>query len=573
MGVDALSKGKGKGKKGSSGHGKGSKGQNNTSNVVCWNCGKSGHYEKDCRQKWTQDRVWSRDKGNSKSKESNGKSKGKKGKGKGKSNGKGKLHSVENWQEGWSETGAQGDEHAEGLTWSGEQAEGWWKATDDQNGSSSGRCHAGTFTCRALSRRDVDDGHRDDQDEFADQPEELRRVLAARQPTELERQKHTQTNRAVFAPWCEVCVKAKGTGAQNRRQTNEELAKQAQYGPRIYSDFFNMSEGGVSTPMLALKFSSSGRMAATALEQQGLTQYGVKFFAGFIGQTGVRILINKRDGEPAMKALNDAAAKAFESVESISQQSPVGDRQANGAVEWTVRTLKAQMRATRFALESRLGRQLAHDDPILTWIRTFAGDTIATFRKGPDGKTPWEREQGRQWAGDSLEFGERFFMKEAKERASGAVKRDWEPRLIEARYLGQHARTGAMIGITTDGLFVEVLGVDCPKQNVGIRQVGKISKECRETCDQQVCRNLRSMLRLVQAQPRQSEENERGKGHERDQNQSGRETKRTKEECERNESDSTSHLQHLHQRQMQLRTTASNPRELEGKTLEGENSM
>ena len=42
-----------------------------------------------------------REKGNSKSKESNGKSKG-----------KGKLNSVENWQEGLSETGAQGDEHA-----------------------------------------------------------------------------------------------------------------------------------------------------------------------------------------------------------------------------------------------------------------------------------------------------------------------------------------------------------------------------------------------------------------------------------------------------------------------------
>ena len=88
--VDALSKGKRKGKKGRVG--KGSEGQNNTSNVVCWNCGKSGHYEKDCRRKWSQDKGWSRDKGNSKSKESNGKSKGNKGKGKGKSKGKGKLN-------------------------------------------------------------------------------------------------------------------------------------------------------------------------------------------------------------------------------------------------------------------------------------------------------------------------------------------------------------------------------------------------------------------------------------------------------------------------------------------------
>ena len=75
---------------------------------------------------------------------------------------------------------------------------------------------------------------------------------------------------------------------------------------------FYMSETGVSTPMLALKFIRSGRTAATALEQKGLTQYGVKFFAGFIQQTGVRRFINKSDGEPAMKALKDAAAKAVE---------------------------------------------------------------------------------------------------------------------------------------------------------------------------------------------------------------------------------------------------------------------
>ena len=87
MDVDALSKGKRKGKKFSFGSGKG-KGQNNTSNVVCWKtvC-KSGHYEKDCRHKWTQNKEWSEDKGNSKGKESNGKSKGKKGKSKGKSKG------------------------------------------------------------------------------------------------------------------------------------------------------------------------------------------------------------------------------------------------------------------------------------------------------------------------------------------------------------------------------------------------------------------------------------------------------------------------------------------------------
>ena len=51
---------------------------------------------------------------------------------KGKSKGKCKLNSIENWQED-----AKGDEHADGWTWNDEQAEEWWKAAGDQNGSSS----------------------------------------------------------------------------------------------------------------------------------------------------------------------------------------------------------------------------------------------------------------------------------------------------------------------------------------------------------------------------------------------------------------------------------------------------
>ena len=146
---------------------------------------------------------------------------------------------------------------------------------------------------------DVNVGEHDEQDE-AGQREDLRRVLAARQPVELERQKHLQTNHAVLSLWCEVCARAKGTGAQHRRQTVKELARQEQEGARICSDFLYMSEAGVATPTRASRFRRSGRVTVTALEQKGLRQYGVKFFAGFI---------NKSDGEPAMKALRSAAAE------------------------------------------------------------------------------------------------------------------------------------------------------------------------------------------------------------------------------------------------------------------------
>ena len=141
-------------------------------------------------------------------------------------------------------------------------------------------------------------------------------------------------------------------------------------------------------PMLALKFSRSGRMAATALEQKGLTQYGVKFFAIFIQQTGVRMFINKSDGEPAMKALKDAVAKALDGVESnftrIVSGSPPSKR--------CHRVDSEDVEGTDESDEVCTGEQAGttHDDPILTWMPTSECDTIARFRKGPDVKTLWE---------------------------------------------------------------------------------------------------------------------------------------------------------------------------------------
>ena len=108
-------------------------------------------------------------------------------------------------------------------------------------------------------------------------------------------------------------------------------------------------------------------------------------------------------------------------------------------------------------------------------------------------------------------------------------------------------------------LFVEGLCVDCPKQNIGIRQVGKISKECRVD---------------VEAQPGAAEAERRGRRWQRPREiRTSQAERRNAPRSARGTSQlRRTHLQHLHQRQMQLRTTASNPRELEGKTLEGENS-
>ena len=75
----------------------------------------------------------------------------------------------------------------------------------------------------------------------------------------------------------------------------------------------------------------------------------------------------------------------------------------------------------------------------------FVGDAIARFRTGAHYKK-YLGTRVRQ----EIEFGERFHMMEARENMY--CQDGLAERVIECRAVGQHARTGAMIGPKPDGL-------------------------------------------------------------------------------------------------------------------------
>ena len=93
------------------------------------------------------------------------------------------------------------------------------------------------------------------------------------------------------------------------------------------------------------------------------------------------------------------------------QTSPEGDHQANGSIEVGVRELKRQMRAIRYQLEINLGQALSDHDPVLAWIPQFAGDVLHKGRRHrKDGKTSYEKENGKRWLKPMYLFGERLFI-------------------------------------------------------------------------------------------------------------------------------------------------------------------
>ena len=288
------------------------------------------------------------------------------------------------------------------------------------------------------------------EEEGVEESEEYLRIQQVESPTPAQKQRHELENHAVFRPWCPICIAGRGLGSQHRRK-RQDKAEEAREGATIYSDFFFMNTEEGSQPMLVLKFSRSGRLAATSLPAKGLTDFGVKFFANFIKSTGVRRFVNMSDNEPGMVSLKEAAARCCEGVEAVSRSAPVGDHKGNGHAESAVRQIKGMMRTVRFALEAKLGQKLSNDSCLLQWVPQFSGDLMYKLRKTSNGKTPYEMDLNRKWDRPMMEFGERFFLREAQE-VQGRPKRDWESRMVEARYIGHHARSNAVMGLTSSGV-------------------------------------------------------------------------------------------------------------------------
>ena len=100
-------------------------------------------------------------------------------------------------------------------------------------------------------------------EEEPEEPEETRMAAAASAPSKQMREEHEAQNHAVYRSWCEICVQSRGLGTQHKKKKQTEAIEDAE-GPRIFSDYFFMSTDEQSMPMLALKFSRSKRVAATA---------------------------------------------------------------------------------------------------------------------------------------------------------------------------------------------------------------------------------------------------------------------------------------------------------------------
>ena len=108
--------------------------------------------------------------------------------------------------------------------------------------------------------------------------------------------------------------------------------------------------------------------------------------ARWVDALSYRKVVLKTDGEPALVAVQEAVARA-RTHDTICQNTPGYDPQANAAAERAVGEVKAQLRAFKICFETRLHSPVDARWAIVEWMIPFASDLVNRYLVRSDGKT------------------------------------------------------------------------------------------------------------------------------------------------------------------------------------------
>ena len=289
-----------------------------------------------------------------------------------------------------------------------------------------------------------------------------------RGPTQEEIDYHVATGHAVHRSWCAACMHARGVvgrhlAKEGRDAEDADPVVSLDYAYLRYrgereddkddeeEDEEDVDVSGLPRKMLILvaKDRRTGMLAATAVRRKGADDHAAKWLSSFVRHLGYRRLHLQSDSEAAIIALKAASALMLPEVEVLMRESPPGEHASNGEAEVAVREIKRQIRTLRFALEARLGKEIGDEHHVLSWLPMAAGNAISHFRLGSDGATAEMRRSGRAFKKSVAEFGEQVHYRALEAKAS---KSGMAPKLHDGIFLGHHARSGALLIMTTSGV-------------------------------------------------------------------------------------------------------------------------
>ena len=263
-------------------------------------------------------------------------------------------------------------------------------------------------------------------------------------PTERERVQHSLTH-LPFRSWCPICTSSKGYGHPHR--ASEDISDIPITGMG-YSYMGEQEEPGCAA-CLAITDQRSKAIVAIVVPRKGRDPYVEDRRVQAFNFMGYKRALVRSDQEPALCALIDDLKGSW-SGEPMHERAPRGDHKANGSIESGVRTVGAQIRGLKIALEERYNITLDHTSTIIPWIVEYAGWLVTRFGIGREGRTPYRILRGRDMHTPLCELGECIqFRPVGITRARGKL----QAMLMEGVYLDKTHSSGESIVGTPEGIF------------------------------------------------------------------------------------------------------------------------
>ena len=185
-----------------------------------------------------------------------------------------------------------------------------------------------------------------------------------------------------------------------------------------YKAFSESEHDDDKIQMVVVKDESTGCVSAHVCEAKGAgDRWVVDRICDDIGLWGHTELIIMVDGEPALVQVQEAIKDKW-NHETVPQNPPAYNPQANGAAERAVQEIMGEIRALKIGLEQRIGIKIPSSFNIMEWILEFAPVIINRCFVGHDGKTPFSRLMGKHSSKEMVEIGERMLVKVVRSRRS-----------------------------------------------------------------------------------------------------------------------------------------------------------
>ncbi|CAK0856358.1 unnamed protein product [Prorocentrum cordatum] len=249
-------------------------------------------------------------------------------------------------------------------------------------------------------------------------------------PTAAERAAHEVLHEP-YRAWCRECVSGRGLSAGHQTKDRQESALAV-----VGIDYGYLGEREDAAPLLIGKDSKQRWFHASVVPQH---PWPAKSWSRRLASAGRKRFVFRSDGEAPLVTLKTrigAKLKEECGIETVPEESAVGDSQGNGLAKHAVREVKAKVRTVRAQVDDLHGVSIGVEHPVTPWMVEFAGMSINLGRRGADGRAAWELRRGRPFNKDLACFSEKVLYLPGGKRKAGI-----EDNFLAGLYLGPALRT------------------------------------------------------------------------------------------------------------------------------------